>query len=1155
MNEDLEERFGRGKNTAKNHRSQTTNIFLLPSQLNPNVRTYFHDAPNDSDAPSWLSRDEIPSSDEVMEEHASDASRADRMKIVPNKPEGAWESKGTNVKTDSDTETYLEAQYALAREEAVRPIREAVSRVRNLPGGDEDAFDGKIGIYEKAHICALTYSTRGIAVKLTFSLARSQKKIIWAQSKRLISGSLIILTPKDDMFKHTAVVATVASRSIAGVLKDPPELDLFIARADELEIDPAKEWVMVEDRSSYFEAGRHTLLGLQKMAQESAEPHIPAPQYLTTRPIMDLTVVLQNEESKSYDKVDVLNDWPAQPSSALDASQLAALQRALTKQLAIIQGPPGTGKTFVSVQAIKVLLANWRVGDPPIIIACQTNHAVDQILRHIASFTSDFVRLGGRSKDRDVIFKRTLQEVRIQSSTSAPAGSLGPAARKKMKALEQEMQADLSPLRPDQGPMDPALLVRYNLLSEKQLQSLGAGASSWNASNLSDPSEVRNNLLNQWIGGSLTSVPARQPPDHATSNFVYEAAELEIEQLREMETENVARDDEDFDNLYGETCPLVDNFTCHKLPGVMIATTKIEEALCQDDMWKIPDALRGAIYRYLQTELKKRILDVIRPKAKAYDKQIKLRRIGGFERDEIILKQQKIIGMTTTGLSKYRGLLAALSPKIVLIEEAAETLEAPVTVACVPSVQQLILVGDHRQLRPHCQVKLHERDPIFLDISLFERMINNKVEYTTLVMQRRMIPEIRRLLFPIYDDAIIDHEDVLDKKNRPDVPGMGGINSFWFSHRFLEDHDPQMSMFNPEEAEMVVGMVEHLCYNGMESKHITVLTFYNGQRQQLLRALRQKLSLAGQRFNVVTVDSYQGEENEIVLLSLVRSNAQGSIGFSGIDNRICVALSRARRGFYIFGNGELLQRVQTWRTVLRIMAGGGPVRALPKLEGTRLTSSLVVTCTNHGNTVAIREPCDWDKITGGCENQCGARLACGHTCPITCHPFSHDYVFCEIKCTKTLSCGHTCSKSCSKKCFCKLCSNKAHGNVEDEDDAEDDQDDGDEGGEESIEGARPGSNKSSWQSFATAEPRRYAIAASAPAPRTSFAQKTINSQAPTGIAPADSGSTQVAPVQDRPQQPVALLEPQLVKLDIEEDIKGEESATFQDWSKADSLLD
>ena len=55
---------------------------------------------------------------------------------------------------------------------------------------------------------------------------------------------------------------------------------------------------------------------------------------------------------------------------------------------------------------------------------------------------------------------------------------------------------------------------------------------------------------------------------------------------------------------------------------------------------------------------------------------------------------------------------------------------------------------------------------------------------------------------------------------------------------------------------------------------------------------------------VTTVEQFAGEQADIVLLSLVRSNEQGKLGFTAVDNRVCVALSRARHGFYIAGNAQ-----------------------------------------------------------------------------------------------------------------------------------------------------------------------------------------------------------------------------------------------------------
>jgi helicase required for RNAi-mediated heterochromatin assembly 1 len=270
------------------------------------------------------------------------------------------------------------------------------------------------------------------------------------------------------MFKSKAIVATVAARQLATLHEDPPEIDLFIARAEDLEIDPAMKFVMVEERSAYFEAHRHTLLALQKMAVESfplaehlvdVQANVSAPAYVKDNPSMDMTSVFNNNKHETYENVDTLAGWPAQPQSDFDQSQTEALHSILTKKLAIIQGPPGTGKTFVSVQALKVMIANMKKGDPPIIVTCQTNHALDQLLRHIAKFEEDFVRMGSRSKDREVIKKRTLYEVRNSESNNALPGSVGPGAKKKMRDLEKEIAEIISPLKADER---PCLIIAFS---------------------------------------------------------------------------------------------------------------------------------------------------------------------------------------------------------------------------------------------------------------------------------------------------------------------------------------------------------------------------------------------------------------------------------------------------------------------------------------------------------------------------------------------------------------------------------------------------------------------------------------------------------------------------------------------------------------------
>lgn len=67
---------------------------------------------------------------------------------------------------------------------------------------------------------------------------------------------------------------------------------------------------------------------------------------------------------------------------------------------------------------------------------------------------------------------------------------------------------------------------------------------------------------------------------------------------------------------------------------------------------------------------------------------------------------------------------------------------------------------------------------------------------------------------------------------------------------------------------------------------------------------------------ITTVDNFQGEDNKIILLSLVRSNASNNIGYLSFKNRICVALSRAKHGLFIIGNMKVLSKASNiWKHI------------------------------------------------------------------------------------------------------------------------------------------------------------------------------------------------------------------------------------------------
>ena len=729
---------------------------------------------------------------------------------------------------------------------------------------------------------------------------------------------------------------------------------------------------------------------------------IQAPSYVSSQPYIDLRATFSgSDQNCTMRNVNVLNNWPPAPEENLDKTQWAAMQQILTKRLAIIQGPPGTGKTHVSKVALQILLENRKPGDPPIIVAAQTNHALDQLLGHVANFDPEYIRLGGQTRNPEVK-KRALYEVRQRERLPILPGGLLGKANKQMDTLARQMMETLSPLDRNgaRGPFSAVTLFELGVLSQAQASSLEAGAAQW----VTAGDEESENSISRWLNKGLINFQVVYKQDQF--GFSEEEIDLEYEQVSELQAEHGVTDEEDVENLRGPWCTVQDNFTVAKTSGAQLKIA--QEALHKThDMWKIKESLRGPIYSILQAKAKAKILVKFREQAKTYEKIVRDLKVGKWERDAHYLERANIIGMTTTGLSKYRPLVSSLKPKIILIEEAAEVIEAPVTAACVESLEHLILVGDHQQLQGHCNVEELGVEPYNLNVSMFERLVRNNMPFRTLLRQRRMDPEFRRLLLPIYPQ-LQDHPDVL---NRPPLPvGLGNLKSFFFNHEYPEYKDGQLSSFNDREAEFIAGFYHYLLQNSANPRGITILTFYNGQRKRILQHLKSREHLASHYINVVTVDSYQGEENGIVILSLVRNNEHGEIGFLKVDNRVCVALSRARCGFYIFGNGKILANASPlWAKVIDIMTN----------DPNRVGDKFPIVCKKHGRQTLITYPGDWRACDGGCDMNCSENLPCGHPCPLKCHPFAHDDMKCQEQCGKLLSCGHKCEKICSEEpCFC-----------------------------------------------------------------------------------------------------------------------------------------
>ncbi|KAF6089884.1 zinc finger NFX1-type containing 1 [Phyllostomus discolor] len=267
--------------------------------------------------------------------------------------------------------------------------------------------------------------------------------------------------------------------------------------------------------------------------------------------------------------------------------------------------------------------------------------------------------------------------------------------------------------------------------------------------------------------------------------------------------------------------------------------------------------------------------------------------------------------------------------------------------------------------------------------------------------------------FEAYRHVLEGLQEIQDLENHPSVlkyEKIKGVSSnlYFIEHNFPEQEIQEgKSHQNQHEAHFVVELCKYfLCQEYLPSQ-ITILTTYTGQLF-CLRKLMPAETFAHVKVHVV--DKYQGEENDIILLSLVRSNQEGKVGFLQISNRICVALSRAKKGMYCIGNMQMLAKVPLWSKIIHTLR-----------ENNQIGQTLRLCCQNHPNTyTVVSKASDFQRVPeGGCNLPCEFRLDCGHVCTRACHPYDplHKKFQCMKPCQKVICKDrHRCPLVCFQEC-------------------------------------------------------------------------------------------------------------------------------------------
>ncbi|XP_040992399.1 RNA helicase aquarius [Juglans microcarpa x Juglans regia] len=286
----------------------------------------------------------------------------------------------------------------------------------------------------------------------------------------------------------------------------------------------------------------------------------------------------------------------------------------------------------------------------------------------------------------------------------------------------------------------------------------------------------------------------------------------------------------------------------------------------------------------------------------------------------LMTKQAKIVAMTCTHAALKRKDFLQLGFKYdnLLMEESAQILEIETFIPMLLQRQEdgyarlkrCILIGDHHQLPPVVKNMAFQKYS-HMDQSLFTRFVRLGIPYIELNAQGRARPSIAKLYNWRYrglgDLPYVKEEAIFHRANAgfsydyqlidvPDYLGRGETApSPWFYQ-------------NEGEAEYVVSVYMYMRLLGYPANKISILTTYNGQKLLIRDVINRRCvpyDFIGPPSKVTTVDKFQGQQNDFILLSLVRTRF---VGHLRDVRRLVVAMSRARLGLYVFCRRSLFEQ-------------------------------------------------------------------------------------------------------------------------------------------------------------------------------------------------------------------------------------------------------
>nr|QNO55498.1 RecBCD enzyme subunit RecD [Methanosarcinales archaeon ANME-1 ERB7] len=261
-----------------------------------------------------------------------------------------------------------------------------------------------------------------------------------------------------------------------------------------------------------------------------------------------------------------------------------------------------------------------------------------------------------------------------------------------------------------------------------------------------------------------------------------------------------------------------------------------------------------------------------------------------------------------------------------VIDEATQSTE-PSALIAVLKAKRFIMAGDHKQLPP--TVLNEEAACRSFTKSLFERLLalhGDKIR-VMLDVQYRMNEEIAEFPNREFYDGKLKADEQVKRRTLRDILSESvdeeseDVKPFLFidTGEKLEERvrKGSTSRENPGEAKLVKDVAERLLNRGIRPEDIAVISPYDDQVVQIKRMLHVE------GLEIKTVDGFQGREKEVVIVSFVRSNKSGTIGFLKDLRRLNVSITRAKRKLVLIGDSNTLESEGCYRRLVALAKESG----------------------------------------------------------------------------------------------------------------------------------------------------------------------------------------------------------------------------------------